>query len=80
MPVEISGQVYYRTSEVCQKTGVSRATLFRWFKTCVIEDAEHRDRKEWRLFTEDDLKRIQAEASKIKNRKREPDGKYDRGE
>jgi predicted site-specific integrase-resolvase len=77
MPVKISGQVYYRTSEVCQQTGVSRATLFRWFKTGIIEDAEHRDRKEWRLFTEDDLNRIQAEANKIKNSNREAQREYD---
>jgi len=76
MPVKISGQVYYRTSEVCQKTGVSRATLFRWFKTGIIEDVEHRDRKEWRLFTEDDLNRIQAEANKIKNSNREAQREY----
>ena len=66
MPVKISGQVYHRTSEVCQKAGVIRATLFRWFKTGIIEDVENRDRKGWRLFTEDDLNRIQAEANKIK--------------
>ena len=64
MPLEINGQVYYRTSEACRRTGISRATLFRWLKTGVIGQL-HKDRRGWRMFTEEDLNKIRAEAQKI---------------
>jgi len=65
MSIEISGQKYYRTSEACAKTGVSRATLFRWLKAGILEEP-YRDRRGWRIFTEDNLSKIQAEAMRIK--------------
>ena len=65
MPLEINGQVYYRTLEVCRKTGISRATLFRWLKGGVLEKI-HRDRRGWKLFTDDDVSKIQREARQIK--------------
>ena len=65
MPIEIDGQKYYRTSEACAKAGVSRATLFRWLKAGILEKS-YRDRRGWRIFTEDNLSKIQAEARRIK--------------
>jgi len=65
MPLEINGRIYYRTLETCKKTGISRATLFRWLKAGILKKS-YRDRRGWRIFTEDDLNRIQAEASRIK--------------
>ena len=65
MPIEIDGQVYYRTSEACKKTGVSRATLFRWLKAGILEKY-HKDRRGWRMFREEDLTKIRVEARKIK--------------
>ena len=65
MPIEIDGQVYYRTSEACKKTGVSRATLFRWLKAGILEKY-HKDRRGWRMFREEDLTKIRAEARSIK--------------
>lgn len=64
MPLEINGQKYYRTSETCAMTGVSRATLFRWLSRGVIQQLR-KDRRGWRLFTEEDLTRIRNEATKI---------------
>jgi len=64
MPIEINGHTYYRTSEVCRKIGISRATLFRWLKVGLLEKA-YKDRRGWRLFTEDDLNKIEAEATRI---------------
>ena len=64
MSIEIDGQVYYRTSEACKKTGVSRATLFRWLKAGILEKY-HKDRRGWRIFREEDLNKIRAEARKI---------------
>ena len=46
------------------KTGISRATLFRWLKTSVLKNS-YRDRRGWRLFTEDDLNKIQAEVNRV---------------
>jgi DNA-binding transcriptional MerR regulator len=64
MPIEINGHRYYRTSEVHRNTGISRATLFRWLKAGILEKT-YRDRRGWRMFTEDDLNKIQAEAIRI---------------
>ena len=66
MPIEINEQTYYRTSEVCMKTGISRATLFRWLKMGVLKKS-YRDRRGWRLFTENDLNKIRAEANRIES-------------
>ncbi len=65
MAIRINGQTYYRTSEACQRGGISRATLFRWFKAGILEDIVRRDRKGWRLFTQDDINRIKSEATRI---------------
>ncbi len=67
MPIKIDGQEYYRTSETCQMAGICRATLFRWLKSGIIEETL-RDRRGWRLFTEDDLNRIQTETNRIRRR------------
>jgi excisionase family DNA binding protein len=64
MPTEISGEVYYTTSEVCKETGISRPTLFRWLKQGVLKEIR-KDRRGWRLFTEDDLNTIKAETRRI---------------
>jgi predicted site-specific integrase-resolvase len=65
MTVTVDGQTYYRTAEVCRIVGISRATLFRWLKDGTFMEAEHRDRRGWRLFTEDEIDRLKAEANRI---------------
>ena len=64
MAIEIDGRMYYKTSEACKKTGISRATLFRWLKVGILEKY-YKDRRGWRLFTEEDLNKIQTESRKI---------------
>lgn len=64
MPIEFDGQVYYRTSEICRKTGISRATLFRWISQGILKKLL-RDRRGWRLFTEADLNTVKAEVNRI---------------
>ena len=64
MPREIDGKRYYEATEVCKKAGISRPTLFRWLKLGLLIKL-HRDRRGWRLFTEEDLNKIQAEATRI---------------
>ena len=69
MPVKINGRIYYRTAEVCQMVGIGKSTLFRWIRQNIVKDAEYRDRKGWRLFTEDELLSLKSETNKIqKNR------------
>ncbi len=65
MPVAIDGQTYYRTGEVCQIAGISKSTLFRWLKEGIFRGAECRDRRGWRLFTEDAVSRLNEEVNKI---------------
>lgn len=65
MTLENNGKTYYGTTEACQKAGISRATLFRWLKTGILSQ-QCRDRRGWRLFTEDDISTIRAEACKVK--------------
>lgn len=67
MPTIIGQRTYYRTLEACEAAGVSRSTFFRWLKMGVIEDALYKDRRGWRLFTEEDISKIKAEANKIHN-------------
>jgi len=66
MPIIVEGQTYYRTSEACKRAGISKATFLRWLKQGILEDVTHADRRGWRLFTEEDINRIKAEANKIK--------------
>jgi predicted site-specific integrase-resolvase len=65
MPFEIDGHIYYRTTEVYTRVGISRATLLRWLKTGILEK-RYRDRRGWGIFTEGDIEKIMAEAKKIK--------------
>ena len=39
MPVNINGQTYYRTTEVCQEVGISRTTFFRWLKNGILDQS-----------------------------------------
>ena len=64
MPREIDGKRYYETTEVCAKVGISRPTLFRWLRRGILKKL-HKDRRGWKLFTEEDLNKIQAEATRI---------------
>jgi excisionase family DNA binding protein len=65
MPIEADGQTYYTTSEACKKAGIGKSTFVRWVSAGIIEDVTHADRRGWRLFTEEDISRIKAEATRI---------------
>jgi excisionase family DNA binding protein len=65
MPVEIKGETYYRTSETCRIVGIGRSTFLRWLRKGTLNDASHRDKRGWRLFTESDVERIAREANHI---------------
>jgi predicted site-specific integrase-resolvase len=63
--VEINGQIYYRTADVYRIVGISRTTLFRWLREGVIKEPVHRDRRGWRLFTQDEVDKLMAEVNRI---------------
>ena len=65
MTINIGGHIYYSTGDVCKKAGISRATLFRWLKAGIL-DKYHKNRRGWRIYTEEDLIKIKAEVNKIK--------------
>ena len=75
MPIKINGEIYYRTAEVCMAVGIAKTTLYRWMRENVINEAEHRDRKGWRLFTGSEVDKLKLEAGRVqkspldKNRK-----------
>jgi DNA-binding transcriptional MerR regulator len=66
MTVNMRGQTYYRTAEVCSLAGISRSTLFRWLRRGILDDVSNRDRRGWRLFTDRDIDRITDESNKIR--------------
>lgn len=74
MPREINGKTYYRTAEACERAGISKATLFRWIKSGVLQDVGRKDRNGWRLFSEKDVSRIRSEATKF-NHEETPRGR-----
>ena len=67
MTVILNQKTFYQTSEASEMAGISRSTLLRWIKQGILKDASHRDRRGWRLFTYDDIKRIKIEANNIEN-------------
>ena len=67
MPKEIKNKTYYLTAEACEMAGISRGSLFRWIREGIVQDVKLKDRNGWRLFTEDEVKKLKAEAQKTKS-------------
>ena len=65
MPTKINGQTYYRTVEVYRTIGISKNTLYRWLQHGVLGESERRDRRGWRIFTQDELDKLKVEADRI---------------
>ncbi len=67
MPVNINGDTYYRTAEVCRATGISRNTLFRWVRAGSVLGVEHRDCRGWRVFTIEQVEALKRHLGEIKS-------------
>lgn len=65
MPLTINGLTLYRTNEVCKLAGISKATLLRWIKKQKIEDADYRDKRGWRLFTQKQVDRLKKDVNTV---------------
>jgi excisionase family DNA binding protein len=61
----MNGQTYFRTAEICQETGISRATLYRWLRTGLLAKS-YKDRRGWRLFTRYDLNMLRLKAMEVR--------------
>jgi hypothetical protein len=49
--------IKYKTSEICSRFDISRATLFRWENDGLLTDVE-RDWRGWRVYNERNLNSI----------------------
>jgi predicted site-specific integrase-resolvase len=65
MAVVIGGKTYYFMLEVCRGARISRSTLLRWLKRDVIQEPLN-DRRGWRIFSEEELKRISSEVGRTR--------------
>jgi predicted site-specific integrase-resolvase len=65
MSFNLGGVTYYQTTEACRLAGISRNTFLRWVKEGTFIDVTNRDRRGWRLFTENDLKALKSEVNRI---------------
>ena len=65
MPFKLDGRTFYSTSEACRLAGASRDTFLRWVRERKFADVEYRDRNGWRLFTDEDVRRLRARVNHI---------------
>jgi len=49
----------YTTQEAAVEAGISKSTLLRWIREQRIKDVR-RDRNNWRVFSEQDVRRIKG--------------------
>jgi predicted site-specific integrase-resolvase len=66
MPIKINNLEYYRTHEACSIAGITKNTFLRWVGNGTFKDVSHRDRRGWRLFTQDDVNRLSDEVNKVR--------------
>ena len=65
MPLKLDGQTFYNTREACKLAGTNRDTFLRWVRQGKFTDVERRDRNGWRLFTNEDIRRLKARVNHI---------------
>ena len=56
---------HYGMKEACERIGVSRHTLLRWFAEGRIEEVPRSRRNNYRVFREEDIQRIRAYAEAV---------------
>jgi predicted site-specific integrase-resolvase len=65
MPKTVVNEAYYRTAEACKEAGINKNTYLRWVKEGSFPDVKYRDRRGWRLFTEEEMAHLKAEANRV---------------
>ena len=63
MPRTIGDQEYFSTQEAAAAAGISKATLLRWLKRGDVLEPK-RDRRGWRIFSQEELGVIKECAQK----------------
>jgi excisionase family DNA binding protein len=66
MSVSINHKTYFTITEACAIAGTHRNTVLRWIREGRFVDVKIRNRNGWRLFTNNDIKRLKSEINKIK--------------
>lgn len=72
MPVRLGDKTYYWTAEACHLAGTSKNTFLRWVREGRLPDTIYRDRRGWRLFDEDELRKLKDEVNRIDVQHRMP--------
>lgn len=67
MVVTIDGKRYFRTAEACHLAGITKNTFLRWVSMGSYPDVEIRDRRGWRLFSEEEVARLVKETNRTNN-------------
>lgn len=49
----------YSTEAAASRLGISKSTLLRWIRAKRVTDVR-RDRNNWRVFSDEDIRRIKA--------------------
>lgn len=65
MKVILNDTTYYRTAEACKLVGITKNTYLRWVSTGVVPDVLLRDRRNWRLFSLEDVETLRKEVNRI---------------
>ena len=67
----------YTMKEACERIGVSRHTLLRWFREGKVADVPRSRRNNYRQFRDEDIERIRtfAEAVELPTREHKGQGK-----
>jgi len=58
VPKVLAGTTYFFAYEAARAAGISKATLLRWIRQSIVNDAQMRDRNGWRLFTAAEVETI----------------------
>jgi len=63
--MKINGRTFYSTSEACNLAGINKYTFLRWVREKRFSDVKYRDRNDWRLFTDDDIRRLKDKVNHV---------------
>jgi len=62
----LKGDMYYRINEACKEAGISRNTFLRWVRLGKYPDVRHRNRNNWRLFSQEEVNKLKVTVEKIR--------------
>ena len=65
MPIILSGKTYYRTYEAIEKSGIPRATFFRWIKQKKIANAKQTDHRGWPVWTVKEIQNVKKFSTSV---------------